>query len=702
MSISFRLLRILLLVVWGTAIAYAQPFLKDSIQYYEKRGEPLEVLRIARQMRQTSPHDSLAMANGFYYEGTALRTLSRLNEAESAFREALRWAPAFHSDRIDILSLLGAVLTDEGDLIQADSLLRVACGLAEILRDTTSLERLLTSLAYNAYYRDDFEAMATHSRRLLQMVERSFPEKATLYYAALTNMGLAFLSQGRAHEAEPYLRLAWERAERYPPAPRILGAIAENLGIALNEQDRSDEALYYYWQAENLYRKVGDSLALSHLYNNIAKALSELGDLRAGNQFLLRAASIVVQHAGESSPVLPNIYLNIAWNALQSGELDTAETYGHRALEIARQLNAPVVEAYIQVCVGDIQRRRGHWTEARQAYEAGIPLVDSLMASGNPVYPILLTRLGLTALQENALHEAEAYLHEAGYRFTRYIHSSISPYSPDILTYQSALAGLEERKGHTRQADSIAVETVRRSFVRMLLYLAAIEPARRTFLIDGYFRPFYTDLQRRVAERDDSALTAFGFWAGYAMEFLETFMLADSMLPGDTARAYLARWKICIRGYHRAEREGDISRAESLFSRAQVYQAQLWRIMELPPIEEAPFHAGLRNKIHRKDALLKLISIHTGGQTIQIGYVAYLQGKRLILRRTVSQIDETIALPADFAPDLKTVLPRRLRRLYVFAPITLPDGFQETIKDTTGATVILSRQSRVWNWLASR
>lgn len=97
MSISFRLLRILLLVVWGTAIAYAQPFLKDSIQYYEKRGEPLEVLRIARQMRQTSPHDSLAMANGFYYEGTALRTLSRLNEAESAFREALRWAPAFHT-----------------------------------------------------------------------------------------------------------------------------------------------------------------------------------------------------------------------------------------------------------------------------------------------------------------------------------------------------------------------------------------------------------------------------------------------------------------------------------------------------------------------------------------------------------------------------------------------------------------------------
>lgn len=266
---------------------YGQMSLQDSLEYFNEQDRMTDVIRIARRLRAEMPHDTDAVINSFYQEGVALRTLSRFEEAETALKEGLRWAPPQHPDRIDLLAQLSAILTDRGDLAGADSLQKDAYRLAHALQDSTRLKRLLTAMSYTAYYKDDFHAMAAYSRELLQIANTQSPSDVIIQYAALINLGLALVSLGRAAEAETYLRQAWVRSlTSAPPSASLRARIAENLGIALNEQDRSDEALHFYKIAEEIYRKTGDSLGLSHLYNNIAKALAEIGDEKASNDYL--------------------------------------------------------------------------------------------------------------------------------------------------------------------------------------------------------------------------------------------------------------------------------------------------------------------------------------------------------------------------------------------------------------------------------
>lgn len=682
---------------------YGQMSLQDSLQYFNERDRMTDVIRIARRLRTEMPHDTDVVINSFYQEGAALRTLSRFEEAETALKEGLRWAPPQHPDRIDLLAQLSAILTDRGDLAGADSLQKDAYRLAHALQDSTRLKRLLTAMSYTAYYKDDFHAMAAYSRELLQITGDSrSPHDVIIQYAALTNLGLALVALGRAAEAETYLRQAWVRSLISAPPASLRARIAENLGIALNEQDRSDEALHFYKIAEEIYRKTGDSLGLSHLYNNIAKSLAEIGDEKASNDYLWQAALLAERYSGEKSPILPNIYLNIAQNALAADELDTAEVYAKKAIEAAHQLRALGVEAYIQVHLGDIHRRKGQWDAAREAYHRAFSLADSVMESGNPLIPILLTRMGLLALHEGNLTEAESNLREANYRFTRYMYSSVSPYSQEVLGHYAALALMEEKAGHLKRSDSLIIETVQRGITRLQLYLPALSPAQRAYAIDKFLRPYYVDLHRRLIQREDSDLVSFGLWTTYIMEFLESFSLSDSLLADTTEISqYLNNWKVCIVGYNRAEREKKFMLGDSLIKEAQKYQTLLWKKLNLPSVEATSFFDVLQRRLPKREALVKITSVKVDGKNIHIGYVVVRRRKGITLRRVVFGTANASSLSEVFQA-VKAVLPKSIQRLRVFTPIALPEEFQKGLEATTGATVSIVGQGTVWTWLVSR
>lgn len=324
------------------------------------------------------------------------------------------------------------------------------------------------------------------------------------------------------------------------------------------------------------------------------------------------------------------------------------------------------------------------------------------METGNPFIPILLTRISLLALREGNLSEAKANLQEANYRFLRYMYSSVGPYSQEILTHYLAMALVEEKAGHLNRSDSLAMETVRRSAIRLQLYLSTLSPAQRIYAISKFWRPYHQDLQRRVAERKDSALVSFGLWATYMIEFLETFTLSNSLFSDTTlTHKYLTAWKTCVKSYIRAEREKNFMQADSLMKEAQKYQAILWTQLNLPTAEATSFFDALQRRLSKREALLKVVPVKMDEKSVLIGYMVARRGKRITLDRVVFDSPEDLAVPAS-SQTIKATLPKGIRKLRVFTPIPLPTEFQKNLEATTGAAVSLFGQGLVWEWLVSR
>ncbi|MCS7152878.1 MAG: tetratricopeptide repeat protein [Bacteroidia bacterium] len=688
----------ILLCFMGKATLTAQS-LRDSIRYYEEKGNPSEMIRMVRQMRAALPSkDSIQISETYYWEGYAWNLIGEIHKAEEALKLALFWAPAGHAGRIDICNVLAKVYVDKGDLSQARIFLDQGLNLAQTLRDTAGWKRVLTALSYYAYYKEDFHAMFGHSQQLLALIGERVSEEPREYLAALTNAGLALHSLGRQKEAEKYFRQAWAAAYTYSVPHYLRAKIAENLGMSLEEQGFLEEAFEFYRKADTLYQKSNAQLDRSHLYNNIGRLLIDLGDLKGAYDYLQQAKELIYRYdTSGGSPVLPNVLINLGFIALMWKEYAAAESLLAQAERAAALLQAPSLTAYIKFLQGEVWAHQGRLSDARQAYEEGLLLIDTLLETGSDFYPKLLNRLGLLALREANLIEAEYYLREAHYRFLKFMHSSISPYDPDVISHIGGWASLYEKQGRWRESDSAAILAFKKAFIRFQLYLPMLSFGQRADMIEWYVKPYYLSLQERISRREDSALTAAGLWASHVMEVLEGFSVNESLFTKKpVSQEALHRWKASLLAYQRAEREGEAAQAESLLAVAQTSYAQLRESGYLPPLEPQEFFQELGQKLSKKEALVKVV--HAGDY-----YIAYAVRKRrgrLLVHRQVIPGDLS-QLQKELSLYLQTFFPKSTRRIHIFSVIEISLQQLEGSKRPS-QQIIFHTQNLMWRWMAQK
>lgn len=688
----------ILLCFIGEATLTAQS-LKDSIRYYEEKGSPSEVIRIVRQARTALPSkDSTRISETYYWEGHAWNLIGEIHKAEEALKLALSWAPTDYAGRIDICNFLAKVYIDKGDLSQARICLNHALNLAQTLRDTAGWKRVLTALSYYAYYKEDFHAMFEHSQQLLMIIGERVSEEPKEYLAALTNAGLALHSLGRQKEAEKYFRRAWIAAYTYSVPHYLRAKIAENLGMSLEEQEFLEDAFEFYRKADTLYQKSDAQLDRSHLYNNIGRLLIDLGDLKGAYAYLQQAKGLIYRYdTSGGSPVLPNVLINLGFIALMQKEYAAAESLLSQAEKAASLLQAPSLAAYVKSLQGDVWTYQGRLSDARQAYEEGLLLIDTLLEPGSDLYPKLLNRLGLLALREANLTEAEHYLREAHYRFLKFMHSSISPYDPDIISHIGGWASLYEKQGRWRESDSAAILVLKKAFIRFQLYLPMLSFGQRTDMIEWYVKPYYLSLQERISRREDSALTAAGLWASHVMEVLEGFSVNESLFTKKpVSKEALQMWKASLLAYQRAEREGEAAQAESLLAVVQTSYAQLRMSGYLPPLEPQEFFQDLRQKLSKKEALVKVV--HAGDYYIT--YAVRKRRGRLLVHRQVLR-GELSQLQKELPLYLQTFFPKSTRRIHIFSVIEIPREQLEGSKRPS-RQIILHTQNPMWRWVVQR
>ena len=212
---------------------------------YNNLGRPLEGLPYVRQalvMRDSlleAPHPLLAIAHHnvaevLYYAG-------RLGEARRWSEEAQRRMIGIHGEEhagvADVLHTYGQLLHRQGDLAGAEAVHRRTERIrrAVLGDDHVRLAKTLTARALvhlDARAPAEAEAALRTARGILA---RASAVRHPFGHAVDGYLGLALAAQGRAEEAEPVLRAAYDsllaatEGQERVKAPRVAGALADLL-----------------------------------------------------------------------------------------------------------------------------------------------------------------------------------------------------------------------------------------------------------------------------------------------------------------------------------------------------------------------------------------------------------------------------------------------------------------------------------------
>ena len=320
--------------------------------------------------------------------------------------------------RARMQAVLGRVYYELGRLGTSDSLLRAALASGDIATpDVAANARLVLSSVQMA--QGDFDASIVSARTVLDEVQARYEEDHPLVAAGLTQVGYAYVSQGRFDEAESYLTEAVAMQARLHAEPHLDHAEAlDNLGV-LYYQQRD------YARALDLFRR---ALALQR----------EL-------------------HADRPHPDLAISLDNVGATLLALDSLEQAVAYFEESVAMQARLHAePHLDHAISLNnYGVLLLRTQRQAEAEQALQESLSIKRALFDPDHPSVGITMGWLGQVAMERGDTATAEA-------RYRQAYAIAVASYEPGHGTRIGAahsLAGLLAESERQSEAERLYLST---------------------------------------------------------------------------------------------------------------------------------------------------------------------------------------------------------------------------------------------------
>jgi tetratricopeptide (TPR) repeat protein len=255
----------------------------------------LEVGRKYLALLKATDADGRRTIFGHMTVARALEQLGRLDESEAVLRDAVAWAPGSvdpdsQQARAAAASDLGRVLIGSGKRREADKVLREAESVARRLfpdtADRFDIQHLLGRLNLDF---DDAVALQFAQSAQAGYLADSKTENVMLANG-YSNLGMAWLANGRPVEAEAAFREAHRRLqEYYGIADRDTVSALGELALALARQRRYDEARSLLAERAAVLRRAATAQARGSLAILRGRQLENellLGDLRGAAEFV--------------------------------------------------------------------------------------------------------------------------------------------------------------------------------------------------------------------------------------------------------------------------------------------------------------------------------------------------------------------------------------------------------------------------------
>jgi len=280
------------------ALGSANPFEGQS-----RETTVLEALRLAAaKLDGAFPGQPDVEAGVRHTIGATYLRLGRYDEAEPMLRAALRLLTDQHGDESpdlpEVLSSLGIVRQDRGDLAEAEALMRRSL------------------------------AVARHQRR--------GSEPGQVEEDVLANLALVLQEANQLDEAERMMKeILAHRRKTLAPGHMSVGLDLNNLGVLLVRRGRPGESEPLLREAVAILEKQG-SAGLSIVLGNLGEALGDGGRCAEAEPILARGVALGAFQLGEKSQDLAKVRVKYGVCLLKLGRYPAAEAQALAALPVIR------------------------------------------------------------------------------------------------------------------------------------------------------------------------------------------------------------------------------------------------------------------------------------------------------------------------------------------------------------------------------
>ncbi|GIV57804.1 MAG: hypothetical protein KatS3mg042_0717 [Rhodothermaceae bacterium] len=303
-------------------------------------------------------------------------TLSVATLLERGARRITSTLPAQPATRAVLMSTLGGIYMDRGQLAMARSLLDSALALQRSTGDVAPLDRAgtLNTRGVLAWRLGHYAEARTLLEEALALRRRHLGPRHPDVARTLNNLAIVLHDQGRLDGAEAHYRAALRIWRSVDPDGAGTARVLQNLGAVLRDQGRTEEARAYLEAALALHRAHPDASPLDE-----ATTLHHLGFL-----------------------------------ALETGDRERAEALHRQALALREaRLGArhPAVAVSLMNVAGTVMRK-GAYDEAAGLYRRAVAIQGDALPAPHPQQARALVGLGLALLEAGQPAEAEPFLRE--------------------------------------------------------------------------------------------------------------------------------------------------------------------------------------------------------------------------------------------------------------------------------------------------
>jgi tetratricopeptide (TPR) repeat protein len=341
-------------MLWPDGLAVFYPYPRDGVPAWQVIGAALVLMCLSALVVRGRRTRPYAIMGWFWYLGALLPVIGLLQAGGQAM-----------ADRYTYIPLIGLFIM-------------VAWGLPDLLATWRYRQAFLSVAAVGSIAacivltRGDlryWRTSATLFEHALKVTEDN--------YVAYNNLGLALAEEGKFQEAIHYYRQALLIWPEFP-------AVRYNIGNALAHEGRDDEAIWHYSQV--LQTRPNDDMA----HNNLGMVL--------GNQGKFDEAIGHFTEALRINPDLPLVHNNLGLALAKQGHYDAALGHFTDALRLEPRGPAHNNLGMVLGNQGKLDEAIGHFTEALRI---------------NPDQALMHNNLGLALAKQGKFNDAIAHFTDA-------------------------------------------------------------------------------------------------------------------------------------------------------------------------------------------------------------------------------------------------------------------------------------------------
>ncbi len=368
-----------------------------------------------------------------------------------------------HPDTLNSINSLGALLDGQGNLDEAEPLLREALEISrrELGNGHPSTLTSINNLGLLLYSQGKLDEAEQLLREGLEVNRRELGNEHLNTLTSINNLGMLLLAQGNRDEAEPLFREALEVRRRTlgDEHPSTLDSI-NNLGILLQKQGKLDEAEQLLRETlEVRRRKLGNEhpTTLTSI-NNLGDLLGGQGKLAEAEPLLRESLEVRRRELGNEHPDTLASLNNLGDLLGGQGKLAEAEPLLRESLEVSRRElgdEHPTTLAAINN-LGILLQEQGKLDEAEPLLREGLEVTRRTLGNEHPTTLTAINNLGLFLHAHGKLAEAESPLREALTGFRRKLGDGHTV----TLTSINNLGMLLYKQGRVEEAEPLYRETL--------------------------------------------------------------------------------------------------------------------------------------------------------------------------------------------------------------------------------------------------